>query len=210
MKKLLLLTLFLPSIALSNETTRDNIWSPGFHLLAGLGAGVAFYKTEINGKTFAPELAINTNLTYSISNRVSLELGSITTLTSGEFYLIWSTAFTLGARIKLTESSYLRSFTGYAPTVVFFSGSPPPPFSETGITRLHYNGPLVGGSYGFSHTPVEGKKTWFYELTLFYQYWNQETGIQENGNTPVVIFDNELVNGGRIFTLIFSVGLQLF
>lgn len=209
---LLLSTIF--SLAAGAQSFTPSAWSPGAHLLTGLGVNGAVYNSEIAHRDLGLGLNFKTDVGYYLSDHFAVEVGSMVKFNRSDDYLIWDTLFTLGIRYRFksllfnTEGTFVRLFVGDSPTEIYL-GDEKNPLKAIGATRAQIDGPVAGFGGGCFFQTTAGLN-WFIEWDAAYQWLRYQDAIVDQNDVPVVIQSGDASHSPKIFSLALNIGLLLF
>lgn len=197
-------------------------WSPGIHLLAGVGANISSYHSREENIDGGLGSNLKTDLLYVINPHFALEWGANVSFHRVRGSLIWDTPLTLGVRFQLPKlvpsasHPYMRLFTGASPTVVFIKGNAAAldqlqAFAPDGreIDRLNFNGPVAGIGLGSMRKNSQGL-VWYTEFTLAAKWVEQEERIIMQGEVPVVVSSSSVDRNTMILSIYWTIGVLAF
>lgn len=206
MKWLIFLLVFINcAFAETDFKFRPDDWSKGLHLMAGTGLNAAYYKKD-DFTEAGYGLTLKTDLGYYFTNRFAVEWSSSVKLSRTDKFTIWDTLMTVGIRYRFREY-FVRTFFGRSPTVFYFDDDVPEIYKASGATRIQFNGPVAGLSFGKMYRHKD-ELIWFLEVSSTWQQLNHREAIKMKGEIPVVV-----ESGGdnvTISSLFFSIGVLLF
>lgn len=207
--RILLLILIFFNCAYAKEETkfRPDYWTKGLHLNIGTGINISQFYSDVRFKHVGYGLNFKTDLGYFFTNRFALELSSNVKFNRVDEYLIWDSLFTIGARYRIKDY-YVRGFYGRAPTVVFFNGHPPDEYKGTSASRLQFDGPVYGASFGKTFQHKETGIIWFLEGSGVYQRLVERKAIHMNGQVPEVVMREK--DRSSIVGLYLMIGMMVF
>ncbi|HXH74253.1 MAG TPA: hypothetical protein VNJ08_04765 [Bacteriovoracaceae bacterium] len=181
----------------------------GLYLMAGGGINASTYNTNGEATQLGGGINLKTDLGYFFDDHWSLEWSSSVKFNRVERFTFWDTLMTIGPRYQFGDNPYyLRAFFGRAPTVIYLDDAPEV-IRQNNSSRIQLNGLVYGLAVGEN---MKSKKdlVWFYEFALSYQELDDQTGLRNDGDVPVVVYERINDEHFHIVSLLATIGVRVF
>lgn len=178
------------------------------YLLIGGGANFSYYETEGTPTLLGGGLNFQTDIGYALTNNWTVEFGSLVKFNKASEFQIWDTFLNFGTRYIFDSRHYVRGFVGRA-TSVYFLNDAPEVIRDTNASRLQFEGPAFGFSYGRA-LKTDAGRDWFIEGTVLYQIMEDVVGIRNDGEVPRETLKTKPDENLYIVSIIATIGVRLF
>lgn len=200
--------------AVEVEEVFNRPWSGQLHIFAGAGFNLSSFRSSAESRDLGVGLNFKTDVGWYFNDQWAMETSASVKFNRVDNDLIWDTLMTVGVRYHFRNflgqpyGYYSRAFIGSAPTVVFLDESDALAKSDE-ISRIHFEGPVVGLGFGKMYLDRKNGPILFIEGNASYQKIQHRDDIRMDGETPITV-SSYPVEDSNIYSIYLVVGMLLF
>ena len=177
--------------------------------MAGAGLNSTLFHPVSRPMLFGGGLNFKTDLGYNLSDHLSIELSSQVKFNQVKNTQVWDTLLTAGLRYAFPyTNNYLRAAIGRSPTV-FFINENPELIRNTSASRVQADGEVYALGFG-RYFKSKTNKIWYLEGGLSFQKLRDLTGIKDEQDVPIEIFNEKSEHPILLYSVYAIIGMRVF